>query len=625
VPYICTFEESMGKKGKKKKRSSVNSRPGKKKSPIQLEQFKTRQKEAATKIQALQRGRVARVDFEERRASIEKEGPVETTKEKSVEVPKEGPVETPNREGGVTERPKVDENDTGLEGSETEEGERVDAPADAGNKKEQLVIPQVQIEKIKAVGSKPVHEMTATELQELLEKEEKEAASRGVKLYYDDEEELEKIKKDHDSKSAAATKIQSIQRKKVAKERVLKIREEKEAKGTSPPPPPPVSPSSSFRPMSRSKRKKRPPPPKKNEAHFLAKELKEEIKSSSMELDKAKEMLVNTQKERLRKEEAFRIVSEKSGYEEELGIARNDLRKVQDELAEERDMRARLSQNIEDLMEKLKESEQRKQKAELVVIQVDEAVKAKDAEIRELQRKLEQGKRLVKSAREDAKFLAQLEIERLKTELECRTQLLNMRWQRHEQMMRESYETHSRHMAANNQFVKPGQFFATSTSLPQLHGVPSATKKNISPPPVVNSGKSSEPSYGHHSGPYSSGVSHMQYPPGMAPPGSSTKDFSLQQHSDILSQLGSPPSGTTDLPAVHPGQSSLAQSPSAESAVSFAKLPTRTTKKSPSAFSTHSAATNSHGTTRRNRQSASSYSSIHGNKRRGGGEGSRRR
>ena len=131
MPYICTFEESMGKKGKKKKRSSVNSRPGKKKSPIQLEQFKTRQKEAATKIQALQRGRVARVDFEERRASIEKEGPVETTKEKSVEVPKEGPVETPNREGGVTERPKVDENDTGLEGSETEEGERV-AQAESG-------------------------------------------------------------------------------------------------------------------------------------------------------------------------------------------------------------------------------------------------------------------------------------------------------------------------------------------------------------------------------------------------------------------------------------------------------------------------------------------------------------
>ena len=115
MPYICTFEESMGKKGKKKKRSSVNSRPGKKKSPIQLEQFKTRQKEAATKIQALQRGRVARVDFEERRASIEKEGPVET----------------PNREGGVTERPKVDENDTGLEGSETEEGERV-AQAESG-------------------------------------------------------------------------------------------------------------------------------------------------------------------------------------------------------------------------------------------------------------------------------------------------------------------------------------------------------------------------------------------------------------------------------------------------------------------------------------------------------------
>ena len=115
------------------------------------------------------------------------------------------------------------------------------------------------------------------------------------------------------------------------------------------------------------------------------------------------------------------------------------------------------------------------------MIQVDEAVKAKDAEIRELQRKLEQGKRLVKSAREDAKLEAQLEIERLKTELECRTQLLNMRWQRHEQMMRESYETHSRHMAANNQFVKPGQFFATSTSLPQLHGVPSATKRIFLP------------------------------------------------------------------------------------------------------------------------------------------------
>ena len=86
------------------------------------------------------------------------------------------------------------------------------------------------------------------------------------------------------------------------------------------------------------------------------------------------------------------------------------------------------------------EVDEKRRRAEAAVIDIDETMKERDKKMRELEREVEMLKRKTKTAREDARLQAEIEIERLKTELECRTQLLNMRWQRHEEMMRESYD-----------------------------------------------------------------------------------------------------------------------------------------------------------------------------------------
>jgi myosin heavy subunit len=173
---------------------------------------------------------------------------------------------------------------------------------------------------------------------------------------------------------------------------------------------------------------------------FLSKELKLEMEASDLELNRAKKMLVDLRHERAQKEEAYRVLGQGLKEKEELDAMQEQLNDINNELQEERKQKGNLIQELKDLKEELALVDEKRQRAEAAVIDVDETMKARDRKMRELEREVEMLKRKVKTAREDARLQAEIEIERLKTELECRTQLLNMRWQRHEEMMRESYD-----------------------------------------------------------------------------------------------------------------------------------------------------------------------------------------
>ena len=201
-----------------------------------------------------------------------------------------------------------------------------------------------------------------------------------------------------------------------------------------------------------------------NPGTFLSKELQREMQASDLELNRANRMLVEMRKERALKEEAYHVLEQGSKEKQDLDALREQLQDVNKELKEERKQRGILIQELQDLKEQLMEVDKRRQKAEAAVISVDDAMKEREKNARALEREVEMLKRKVKSAKEDARLEAEIEIERLKTELECRTQLLNMRWKRHEEMMRESYE---------RQTIKAS---ASTGQLPLLYG-------NVNAPP----------------------------------------------------------------------------------------------------------------------------------------------
>lgn len=209
-------------------------------------------------------------------------------------------------------------------------------------------------------------------------------------------------------------------------------------------------------------------PRRSNPGNFLSKELKQEMQASDLELNRANRMLADMRKERAIKEEAYRVLEQGSKEKQELNALREQLQDVNKELKEERRQRGVLIQELQDLKEKLADVDERRQKAEAAVISVDDAMKEREKNTRALEREIEMLKRKVKSAKEDARLEAEIEIERLKTELECRTQLLNMRWKRHEEMMRESYE---------RQAMKAS---ASTGQLPQLY-----RGGNVPPPGLI--------------------------------------------------------------------------------------------------------------------------------------------
>ena len=535
---------------KKKKVSGLNGKKKRKsRNPILAEREKAREDEAAAKIQAIQRGRVAREKVEE----LKEEKEEQERRERNIEWEKE---QERQRE---KERIYADMEIARLrreEEEQTKKSENTDKP-----KEGELINADIEPDRLRKVNEE--HKEKTDSPGELTPKagtgrqddasldgdarlveEESSPPSYHVKIEVPTEK--EQSYEDWGEKGGTPSTTVLVQNsllssdKKVS-ENVQTSSREAESRSSTPEgvPPPPSSPTQTLKPRLHKRGER----PRKTEATFLAAELKNEIKNSASELDKAKLALKRARDERLVKEEAFRVLGNNNGLEEELQLAREELNKVQEELTQEREMRATLSQTVEDLTEQLHESLERQKRAESVVLQVDEAVKAKNAEIRDLERKVEASKKLVKTAREDAKLEAQLEIERLKTELEMRTQLLNMRWQRHEQMMRESYESHR---------LKPSQ------SLPELPGM--FTNKPSKEPMLTF-----VPPPHHHNYESTAGID-QHYPPGMAPPNVVLPNYSKYEHEEIMSNMS--PQQHQGLPSVHTNggnQEQLKHSPSADS------------------------------------------------------------
>jgi len=534
---------------KKKKVSGLNGKKKRKsRNPILAEREKAREDEAAAKIQAIQRGRVAREKVEE----LKDEKEEQERRERNIEWEKEQERQRENEriyaDMEIAKQRREEEEQKKKSGNtdKPEEGEPINADLESDRlrkvEEEHKEKPDSPGELTPKAGTRQ-DDASLDEDTRLVE-EESSPPSYHVKIEVPTEKEQNYEDWGEEGDTSSTTVLvenSSLSSNKNVSEDVKASSTETQSRGSTPEvtPPPPSSPTQALKPRLHKPGGR----PQKTEATFLAAELKNEIKASVSELDKAKLALKRARDERLVKEEAFRVLGNNNGLEEELQLARKELKKVQEELTQEREMRASLSQTVEDLTEQLHESLERQKRAESVVLQVDEAVKAKNAEIRNLERKVEASKKLVKTAREDAKLEAQLEIERLKTELEMRTQLLNMRWHRHEQMMRESYESHR---------LKPSQ------SLPELPGT--FTNK-----PSKESMLAFVPPPYHHN--YeATGEIDQHYPPGMAPPNVVLPNYSKYEHEEIMSKMS--PQEHQGLPSVHTNggkQEQLKHSPSADS------------------------------------------------------------
>eukprot|EP00949_MAST-11_sp_MAST-11-sp1_P001913 g1913.t1 len=228
----------------------------------------------------------------------------------------------------------------------------------------------------------------------------------------------------------AAIKIQAVTRGRLSRKEAAQRLEKDSQKDVASKPSPPLSP------QARSQELTYPEAEEKNT--FLEGELRQELGAASKELARAERLLKKEKKKRAAAEESYRELNKVNGSQLRVERLQMQLRESERRLEEERDAHTKSKAQEQILRKELEAARSEQRKAEEAVIRASSAMKAKEAKLAGLRHELELSKKREATALEDARLQANLEIQRLRAELECRTTLLNMRWQRHEQLIKES-------------------------------------------------------------------------------------------------------------------------------------------------------------------------------------------